>query len=192
MLAWSVIHRPPPIVRHPPSCPFRAAIHLRNSMRSALLGCLLLVASAFSGAPAPSAAPPPDGLVGTWRIVSYADYPATGPTAYPYSRHPIGTLVYDASGHMAVQITEDPASARPTSADDGGPSSVYTAYFGTYTVDWDAHVITHTVEGNLYPVHVGTTHLRPFELDGDRLILRPRWEQGGVPYEGVRVFERLR
>jgi len=163
-------------------------------MRPALIGCLLLVVTAFSGSPSPSV-DPPDGLVGTWRIVSYADYPATGPTAYPYSRHPIGTLIYDASGHMAVQITEDPTTpAAIAAAHDapGRPSGAYTAYFGTYTVDWTTHVITHIVEGNLYPAHVGTSHLRPFELDGDRLILRPRWEQDGVPYEGVRVFERLR
>ncbi len=138
----------------------------------------------------------PNDLVGTWRLVLYEDRPAGGAPVYPYGRAPIGLLVYDATGHMAVQITEAPkklSGGRGNRARrEERPASAYTAYFGTYTVDWTTHVITHTVEGNLYPVYVGTSHERPFDLDGDRLTLKPRWQQDGKRFEGIRVFERLK
>lgn len=164
--------------------------------RALLVFVSLIALAALGGSSATQAAAPANDLVGTWRLVLYEDRPAGGPPQYPYGRAPIGLLVYDATGHMAVQITEAP---KKVSGGRGNRSrreeqraSAYTAYFGTYTVDWTAHVITHTVEGNLYPVYVGTSHERPFELDGDRLTLKPRWEQDGKRFEGVRVFERLR
>jgi hypothetical protein len=44
------------------------------------------------------------GLVGSWRLVSGEDRPARGPSIFPYGAEPKGLLIYDATGHMAIQL----------------------------------------------------------------------------------------
>ena len=41
-------------------------------------------------------------------------------------------------------------------------------------------------------VYIGRDEERPFELLGDRLLLKPRWSQNGQQWTGVRVFARIR
>ncbi len=61
----------------------------------AISGALVLaVVSSFWAGDAPQ------GLVGSWRLVSYEDRPAAGPPVFPYGTEPKGFLVYDATGHM--------------------------------------------------------------------------------------------
>jgi len=47
-------------------------------------------------------------LVGTWKIVSYEDRDAADVVVYPYGETPAGLLIYDATGHMAVQLMKTP------------------------------------------------------------------------------------
>src|SRR5438552_11367650 len=62
----------------------------------------------FRGAPA---APPPgsEDLVGTWRLVSYEDWDATGKVSRPYGEHPRGYIVFDSTGHVSVNLMKMPA-----------------------------------------------------------------------------------
>jgi len=139
-------------------------------------------------------------LIGTWKLTSFEDRPEVGPVKYPYGKRPSGLLIYDATGHMSIQIINIPhpkvASGDEdniTDAEKLALFSVYEAYFGTYTVDWEKHIVTHHVEGDLRDVYMGTPQPRPFELDGDHLRLAPRWERAdGVKMQGVRTFERVR
>jgi hypothetical protein len=39
----------------------------------------------------------------------------------------------------------------------------YVAYFGTYRVDEAKSIVTHVVEGSLYPSYTGTDQPRPFK-----------------------------
>ncbi len=48
----------------------------------------------------------------------------------------------------------------------------YYAYFGTYDVDERAQVVTHHIKASLRSHEVGADNVRPFELKGDRLVLR--------------------
>jgi hypothetical protein len=58
-------------------------------------GCsLLLVAVAFAQRPAQGA----HALVGTWRLVEFADLDKDGKWQYWYGEHPRGYFVYDAPG----------------------------------------------------------------------------------------------
>jgi Lipocalin-like domain len=50
----------------------------------------------------------PANLVGTWRLVAYEDRPDQGPPQFPYGASPQRILIYDATGHMAVQIMKIP------------------------------------------------------------------------------------
>src|SRR5919112_6798637 len=54
------------------------------------------------------AGPPVPGLVGSWKIVSYEDRDASGVVVYPYGKAPAGLMIYDSTGHMAVQLMKTP------------------------------------------------------------------------------------
>jgi len=119
-------------------------------------------------------------LVGTWRLLDFADLDKDGTWHCRFGEHPRGYFVYDATGHVHIQIMKVPPLAPFPEAQlgDGKPPtpehalaaySAYVAYFGTYTVDAGKRVVTHHVEGSLAPDFTGTDQPRPFQLEGDRL-----------------------
>src|SRR5262245_11605065 len=90
---------------------------------------------------APFAAAPPS-VVGTWRLVSFEDKPPSGPAVLPFGPDPKGLLIYDATGHMSLQIMKNPgptvASGKETQITPDEKLQLfdsYVAYFGTYRVD---------------------------------------------------------
>ena len=113
-----------------------------------------------------------DAMIGTWRVVEFADLDKDGKWQYRFGEHPRGYFVYDETGHVHIQIMKVPAlppfpEAKLT---DGKPPSpehalaaytAYVAYFGTYTVDTEKHVVTHHVEGSLAPGFTDTDQPRP-------------------------------
>ena len=113
-------------------------------------------------------------FIGTWRLVSVVG--ANGEPTANFGPHPIGLLIYDGTGHMAVQIMPDRvrpkyAASQPTPDEARAALMGYVAYFGTYTVDEHAQTVTHHRDGNITPAALGDTmrHYK-FETD-DRLIL---------------------
>lgn len=161
-----------------------------------LVTVLCAVATSLGSNPPASSA---RDLIGTWRAVAFEDRPANGPVKYPYGETPAGLLIYDSTGHMAIQIIGLPHPKVASGSEDDVTEKEkvalydsYEAYFGTFTVDWTKHVVTHNVEGHLSDVYMGTAQERPFELVGDRLTLAPRWEVDGQKIQGIRTFERVR
>jgi len=142
------------------------------------------------------AAPP--SLVGTWQLVSFEDKPASGPAVVPFGPSPKGLLIYDATGHMSIQIMRNPGPT-VSSKDETkiAPEEklalfdAYVAYFGTYRVDAAKGIVIHHVEGDFYSVYVGRDEVRPFKLTGDRLVLSPTWKVGTETWIGTRVFQRV-
>ena len=138
-------------------------------------------------------------LVGTWRLLIYEDHPEGSAIEYPFGKKPVGLLMYDATGNMAIQLMKTP-HPKVASGDDEKIQpqekiallDSYVAYFGTYSVDWQKKIVVHKVEADLYDVFVGTVQERPFELTGDRLILSPSWVREGKTVTGIRVFERVK
>jgi hypothetical protein len=119
-------------------------------------------------------------LIGTWRLVEFVDLDKDGKRQYRFGEHPRGYFVYDATGHVHIQIMKVPALAPFPEAklDEGKPPTpehalsaytAYVAYFGTYTVDAEKRVVTHHVEGSLAPDFTDTDQPRPFKLEGDKL-----------------------
>ena len=114
-------------------------------------------------------------LIGTWRLVSIASDSATAAMRGP---HPTGLIIYDATGHMAVQIQPDrrrtswPQGQAPTAQQAVDAAAGYTAYFGTYVINDQAHTVTHHREGALNFDFVD--YVRRYEFQGtDRLVLQP-------------------
>lgn len=118
-----------------------------------------------------------DSLVGAWRLVSWVATSPSGEISTPLGASPDGQIVYTENGQMAVQLTNpDPAllDGPKPGTDDlmDWVASRYVAYFGTYSVDWDAGTVTHHLSGSLEPSWVGADQVRKLEfLEPDRLQL---------------------
>jgi hypothetical protein len=151
-----------------------------SRMKRRTAGLLSLVCLAVAGAsPAPEAPKLADQIRGRWRLVSIEsrDEP-TKDWEHRYGSSPLGYIWYGADGWMSVQIGKMPrprfASGKdlsPTPEEGNEAYLGYVAYFGTYTVDEAARVVTHHVEGSLWPGYVGTDQRRPATLERDRLTL---------------------
>ena len=119
-------------------------------------------------------------FIGAWRLVSFEEETSDGEIVYPYGENPIGSLIYDSSGRMSVQIMRrdrEPFSSsewETTTAEEIKDAvEGFTAFFGSFEVDAANKTVIHRVEGHVLPGSVGKTLRREFEFTGDLLILKP-------------------
>lgn len=140
-----------------------------------------------------------DAFVGTWKVIALEDHGSSGNVIYPLGQSPAGLLTYHATGHMSIQLMKRPhptfaaGHARwATPEEKRAAYDGYVAYFGTYSVDEAAGVVTHYVEASLDPTYIGVDQPRLFELAGDQLLLREVWTQDGEEMIGIRRFERVK
>jgi hypothetical protein len=109
-------------------------------------------------------------VVGTWRLAGIEMQQEGGEWApAPMAGRPLGMLIYDSLGNMAIQITTDPPSS------DSNPAPFefqhgYLAYYGTYELDEATHMVTHhRVAQNYAPD--GSGDVRHYAVDADTLTL---------------------
>jgi hypothetical protein len=127
-------------------------------------------------------------FVGTWRLVSI-----TGGNNPAARGKPTGLIIYDAHGNMAAQIQPDRQrstyTGTPTAEQLADRARGYTAYFGTYTIDEKAGIVTHHRQGQLDSGAVD--FVRKFELTdgGNRIVLTP---VGGTAPPINLTWERVR
>jgi len=148
-----------------------------NRRTAAFISILALSGSGV--APAPASPKLADQILGRWRLVSIETRDdASKPWEKSYGNSPIGALDYSAEGWMSAQIARLPrprfASGKdrePTPEEAREAYLGYAAYFGTYSVDEVAKIITHHVQGSLMPSFAGTDQKRPATLEGNRLTL---------------------
>src|SRR5271156_1691280 len=103
-------------------------------------------------------------LLGSWRLVHSKTTNEDGTVSYPFGPDAIGYICYSESGIMAVQISRKIHQ---------GSGKDYLAYFGRYEIDEERHVIKHVLEGQLVSGHFAEREERHYELNGNRLSLRP-------------------
>jgi len=161
-----------------------------RTLAKVLLASLLL-ATGYRDATAEDSRSLRAQLVGQWALASL-EVVSGEAIQYPLGRDVSGVLAYDGAGHMAVQIMQanrprfasgDQASG--TLAELTAAVSGYIAYFGTYSVDEGAKVVTHRLAGSLFPNWVGTEQRREIALEGDQLTLSTQ----PIPFQGTtRVF----
>jgi Lipocalin-like domain len=119
-------------------------------------------------------------LVGNYQVSSVEHFSDQG-TLHPFGHDPQGFLMYSAEGLMSAVLM---ASDRPNLAMDllQGTSTATDAetaaafrsgygFAGTYEITGSE--ITHSLLVSTMPNWVGTTQVRPFELEGDLLTLYP-------------------
>lgn len=142
----------------------------------------------------PAVAAGEPGLVGTWKLDRFENRLKDGTIVRPYGEHPRGYFVYDATGHVHIQVMRNPPPAHFASGDEEKPTSeetlklysTYVAYFGTYRVDKEKGLLTHVVEGSLNPFYTDTDQLRPYKLKGDTFII-----EADDPESGTHFYREL-
>src|SRR5882762_7683856 len=105
---------------------------MKNRRISWCLVLLVAVASVCSAQGVSAPAVNRNTVIGTWRLISVETLRPGGEVNHEWmGRNPVGLIIYDATGHMSVQIMRDP---RPTF--DGGrdrpgtPEELKAAYDG--------------------------------------------------------------
>jgi hypothetical protein len=135
-------------------------------------------------------------IVGAWSLSSYEiRLKPSGTIKIPFGPHPLGRILYEANGQMSSQLMRPEmtafASADPLRATDEEAALAwrnYIGYWGTYTIDARAGIITHHIEGAWLPNLVGQNQTRAFQLSGDSLSLDfdlPAWH-GHLTWKRIR------
>ena len=138
-------------------------------------------------------------LIGVWKVVSLVDSLSNGGVFYQFGETPTGGIVYTPDGYMSLHLGRD---RPPTFADGYQQATVeemknlheaHVAMYGTYSIDEQECVVTHHVVGSNWPGLIGTNQVRPFELEGDTLTLKPApFEVNGVVHTRRLVLEKVR
>jgi hypothetical protein len=128
-------------------------------------------------------------LIGTWEMSEEQELNAQD-SVIARERNVSGLLVYTSEGRVAVQImyrrgrpivstkNDEPVAGigmgRVRWGADAARAVIdtYDAYFGTYVVDDQRHVVIHHAIGAMRPPGVGARFERQFAVHGDELWLR--------------------
>jgi hypothetical protein len=124
-------------------------------------------------------------FVGAWRYVGTTidgkPFPGRG-------ANPKGMIYYTASGHMGVQVAPDrerrKAGMAMTAEEAKNALENYVAYFGTYSIDERAGLVTHQREASVQPGDAAQV-VRAYEFVGNRLILRPPGTTQEITWERI-------
>ena len=144
--------------------------------RAAAALAVVLLAAPIMGAQTTPARDTPR-FFGTWRLVSETQ---------------TGMMIYDSLGNMAAQVMPNRvrrkyAAAQPTPDEAKDAITGYLAYFGTYSVDEQTHIITHHRKGNINPGQVGDDVVRTYVFEtNDRLVLTPAGSTNKIIWERAR------
>jgi len=114
-----------------------------------------------------------DDFVGTWALAAIeAPDPSGGwmPAPLPLPGSPVGVIMYDDLGNMAVQITSEP---RGVTTPSELPEIVngYVAYYARFEVDPVQGTVTHHRRGHVNPDLAALSVVRYYEFSGDTLTL---------------------
>ena len=118
-----------------------------------------------------------DQLVGTWILVSATVERQDGSKAEIFGPNPIGIVIFDADGHLSLQemrsdLPKFASNDRQTGTTDENKAIVQglICYFGTYTLDDAAKILTFHLEGCSFPNWAGTDVKRSITLSGNELV----------------------
>ena len=119
-------------------------------------------------------------VVGNYKVTTVEHFTDEG-TLHPFGPDPQGFLMYSAEGLMTAVLM---ASGRPnlamdlllgtsTATDAETVAAFHSAYGFAGTYEIEGSVITHQLLVSTVQNWVGTSQVRPFELEGDVLALYP-------------------
>ena len=157
-----------------------------KAMYKTLLPVLAGVAMFFSATSGAAAQSLKGEIVGTWTVVS-AQVTKDGKMSEPQGPHPLGSFMFDSSGHFSANILnpDTPKFAsnnRATGTDAENKAAVQNSvgYFGTYATNPDGSVTFHII-GSSFPNWTGTDQKRMIEISGNQMkYTNPGASVGGV------------
>jgi Lipocalin-like domain len=139
-----------------------------------------------------------DAFPGTWKLRRCVTERQDGQLEYPMGGQPVGVLVHESQGRMSGQVMRPDRAKFPQGASRQDFTTIvkeafegYIAYFGTYALDAARGIVTHHVDGSLYPNGVGGDQQREYSPEGDRLTLTARfqrpdgWRVTGLEWERI-------
>ncbi|HEU5308172.1 MAG TPA: lipocalin-like domain-containing protein [Acidimicrobiia bacterium] len=139
-----------------------------------------------------------DLVVGAYRVAAMEHYTDSGEVGRPYGNPPLGFAFYSTEGYTST-ILMRPDRVNFAGGDVlGGETSEKVAAFETaaaFAGRWELvdDTIVHRLEAATYPNWVGTTQVRPFEVDEDGLTLYPPdMLMGGEIRHAMVRFARIR
>jgi len=140
-----------------------------------------------------------NSFTGAWRLVSFEFRKSDGSIIYPFGKEAQGTIIYSESGRYSAQLMRRDRlrlkSGDQMKATDEEVRSNFEgciSYFGTYQVDEKENIISHFVEGSIFPNMEGTEQKREFEISEKRLLLRtPPIKLDGEKAIGILQWERV-
>jgi hypothetical protein len=137
-------------------------------------------------------------IVGTWSLISMTYKDKDEKTMYFFGENPKGYLTYDPNGIINVQFmmnnrknfgSEVYGSGTPSEIQEAFGS--YQAYFGRY-YEMEAGVITHEIEGCIFPNWSGKKEIRYARVEGDKLYLTtPPTQVGDQVITVVALWKRM-
>jgi hypothetical protein len=127
-----------------------------------LLLMLLAVCSPLFGADA-------DGLVGTWKLVSWQVIVGNEPPREVFGAHPKGFLILTPQGRAMVLTTAQDRRAGSSDARQAALHKSMLAYTGKYRVD--GHDFITVIDVSWNEEWNGTQQRRHFRLQGDKLFI---------------------
>jgi len=117
-------------------------------------------------------------LLGTWKLSHCKSHDINGIEQFDPFHDGLGTLIYDKSGNMAAQIMKsnhaDSISGNIFAASAESFKNAfenYVAYYGTYVIDEEKSIVTHSIIGALWPNMIGISVSRRFEFKDDNNTL---------------------
>lgn len=116
-----------------------------------------------------------DQFVGTWSLVSIRYVRPDGAAIEPFGPHAKGMLVFDGTHFSTEVMAGELPKFRSNNRMIGTPeeyeaiSHGVVAYFGTYTVDETASVVTLHIERSSFPNWEGTDQKRKFSFSKNEL-----------------------
>ncbi|HXD29850.1 MAG TPA: lipocalin-like domain-containing protein [Pyrinomonadaceae bacterium] len=130
-------------------------------------------------------------FIGTWKLT---DAEGEGPLMQRLGDNPIGMLIYDGHGHMAVQMMNKDRAKLPLTSDGDFEFALrgYMGYFGSYELNLDEKIVSHHIVGSIQPGDVGLEFRRRYEFVDDQLILTTLGSIGGEELAARLVWERWR
>jgi hypothetical protein len=115
-------------------------------------------------------------LVGAWTLVSITVNQGGQKKIEPFGPAPKGSLIFESNGRFSITVTRADlpkfgSSSRVAGTPEENAAIVQgiIAYFGTYSVSVEDHLVTVHVEGSTFPNWVGTDQKRLFTIIGDEL-----------------------
>jgi hypothetical protein len=130
-------------------------------------------------------------LLGTWRMLSWTRTAlATGEVRDALGPDPIGTIAYHADGRMMAYVERRGRAVSGEALSIEQKAALFDsmlAYTASYRIEGET--VIHTVDGSWNPAWGVTPLVRPFRLEGDRLVISGA--PGVDPTTGEEVIYRM-